>query len=187
MAETSVTQCATLSWHSHGENAVQIEWLTPHLEIEKHPNGVGQYLAHEPMLEVPQIMHADTRHRKVLGQLRPDCFDDFTPAGTRAHQAERLGRRHPRSWWGHNVNALMLCQHGVLILVNEPFVCRNQATGIAFHQGIEELDTMGAGRQQRIVGDQATPRDTQAEFEPNGMKFRGKLSVYKGGIDVGLP
>jgi len=29
----------------------------PPLEIEKHPNGVGQYLAHKPMLEVPQMTH----------------------------------------------------------------------------------------------------------------------------------
>jgi hypothetical protein len=74
----------------------------PPLEIETHPNGVGQYLAKKPRLEVPPRTHAATRHCQGLGQLGRDRFDDCAPAGTRAYQAKRLGRRHTRPGWGHD-------------------------------------------------------------------------------------
>lgn len=103
----------------------------PHLEIEKHPNGVGQSLANKPRLVGPQITHAATRPGKVCGQLGLDRCDDFAPAGTRAHQAKGWGRRHPRARWGHDMHALLLGEPGLLIRVHAPFVCRHQAPGIA--------------------------------------------------------
>jgi hypothetical protein len=65
--------------------------------MEKHPDGVGQYLAPEPMLDVPQTTPVHTRHRTVLGPLSADGVDDEAPAGPWTHQAAWLGRRHTRS------------------------------------------------------------------------------------------
>ena len=45
------------------------------------------------------------------------------------------------------MNPLVLREDGVLVLVNEPFVCREDATGVACHQRREPLDVMGAGCQ----------------------------------------
>jgi len=41
----------------------------------------------------------------------------------------------------------MLHEEGVLVLVNEPFVSREDATSVAFYQSREPLDVMGAGCQ----------------------------------------
>src|ERR687883_428639 len=111
-------------------------------------------------------MHTDTCHCKVFGQLGTDCFDDFAPARTRAYQAERLGQRHTSPWWGDDVNPLVRSKDGALVLVNEAFVRCDDATTIAFHQGREALDVVRAGRQEGIMGDQTTARDTQTKFEP---------------------
>jgi hypothetical protein len=42
---------------------------------------------------------------------------------------------------------LILGEEGGLVLVNEPFVCREDATRVAVHQGRETLDVMRAGCQ----------------------------------------
>ena len=104
------------------------------LEIEKHAHGMGQDLANKPILEVPQIMHADTRYGKVLGELEADRFDDFAPASPCAYQAEWLGQRHTRPWRGDDVHPLVLRESGVLVLVNEAFVRGDEAPPYPVHQ-----------------------------------------------------
>jgi hypothetical protein len=59
------------------------------------------------------------------------------------------------------VNPLVLREDGMLILIHEAFVRREDTTGIAFHQGRETLDVVGAGCQERVMGNQAAPRDAQ--------------------------
>ena len=66
------------------------------MEIEKHAHSVGQDLANESILQVPQITHTDPRHCKVLSQLGPNGFDNFALMGTRSYQGARLSRRHTR-------------------------------------------------------------------------------------------
>ena len=48
---------------------------------------------------------------------------------------------------GHDLNPLVLRESGVLVLVNEAFVRRDEASGITVHQGREALDVVGASRQ----------------------------------------
>src|SRR5262249_15636641 len=131
----------------HHENAVQIEWLTSQLEIEIHAHGVSQDLANEPILQVPQITHADPCHGKVLSQLGANCFNDFAPVRTRAYQVAWLSQRHTSPWWSDDRNPLVRGEYGMLVLVNEAFVRRDDATGIAFEQGCEAVDVVRAGRQ----------------------------------------
>jgi len=76
-----------------------------------------------------------------------------------ARQAARLGQRHPRPWRGHDLNPLMLGEHGLLILVNKSFIRCNKAPDIACHPGREGLDVVGTGCQEWVMGDQAAPRD----------------------------
>lgn len=74
--------------------------------------------------------------------------------------------RDTRPWWGDNVHSLVLRKHGMLVLVNAAFVHGDKATCIPVHPGRELLEVVGPSCPPRIMGDQATARDAQAECAP---------------------
>jgi hypothetical protein len=95
---------------------------------------VGQDLTNAPSLAVPSSTHTETRYRAVLRQLGPDRCDAGAPAGARAYPAQRLGQGHRRPERGNDMAPLVRREEGVLVLVQAPLVCREEATGVACSQ-----------------------------------------------------
>ena len=87
--------------------AIEVKGRSPQVQIEKHPDGVGQHFTDEPMLKVPETMNANAGHSKPFGQVRADRFDYLTQPRTDLEQRGACGgssslckagsppRRHP--------------------------------------------------------------------------------------------
>ena len=50
------------------------------MQVEKNADRVGQYLANQPVLIVPQVMDANPRDGKPFRQMRADRLNQFAPA-----------------------------------------------------------------------------------------------------------
>jgi len=62
---------------SYFQQAVQVERRTSELEIEKHADRMREHFANQPMLEMPEVTHANAFHGEAFGQMGADCFDTF--------------------------------------------------------------------------------------------------------------
>ena len=64
------------------DETVEIQGRTPHPEIEEHDHGVGEYLANQAMLIMPEVVRSGARYSKMLRQMRSNGFEQFSPPST---------------------------------------------------------------------------------------------------------
>lgn len=121
---------------SRRHQPIQIQGRTTKGQIEQDGDRMGQDFADEPMLIVPQITHADARHRKAFRQLRTDRVDPLPPARTGRPHLGTMGTAPAVARRCNDDDPVPFGEQGVADGINEACVGGHN-TDHALHQIIQ--------------------------------------------------
>ena len=123
-----------------------------------------QYLADQPVLKMPYVMHKDMICFETARQLRADSLDALSYIFAKFEKRFRKLGIHILSLGRDDKNSVTLKQEAFSELINEAFV-RSRNSLKFFQQRFKALNVIRTRRQQGIMCNYAEPRDAQAKFE----------------------
>lgn len=125
---------------------------------------MSQDFANQPMLEGPEVMHANAGHGKALGQVRAHCFDPLAQTGTELKEERTVRRYHALPRRRHHTLSVPVRQDSLTASVEKAFIGRYQPRK-ALDQVGQQAKVMRSGRQQGTAGDHPAAGNPQAQFE----------------------